>query len=384
MALNKNDLTIIIKPTHNCNLGCKYCYLDSHAEQGNMNHNLLVNMTEQLIALENKDCLHFLWHGGEPLLMGVDFYREAIDIQKRLNKSGKIIRNSMQSNCTLITPELLEFCEENDIFIGCSLDGPEEINNLTRMYPDGRGAFQDAWAGICAINKKNDEIKQKTPKGKVANRVGGGVIVVLNRLNIDRVDEIYSFFKSENISPNFNAIIKSGQATKNYHELGIRSDEYGKAMISIFDRWYNEKEEGIGVWPFQEIMTSLLYKEVTMCNHSGNCRNNFIAIGPMGDVYPCGRFDGIQEYRLGNIVNSRLPEILNSDLHRSMEHRNTDKITGCNKCSYADVCNGGCMHDSLMHNGSLSGKDYYCASHKILFSHIDKRIAPDIANADVV
>ena len=130
MALTEycqKKITVIAKPTHSCNLGCKYCYVSTEAEKGVMSEETLENMIDKVVSLHEK--VSFIWHGGEPLLMPLDFYRQAVQLQKK--HEGKEIGNGFQTNGTLVTDEVLDFCVENDFSLGFSLDGPKELHDLT-------------------------------------------------------------------------------------------------------------------------------------------------------------------------------------------------------------------------------------------------------------
>lgn len=380
------SITAIIKPTHDCNLRCRYCYVEDNAERGSMDSATLENMTRKLMTLPDRDRIHFIWHGGEPLLMGLDFYKQAVGLQKKYGPD-KRVENGMQSNATLVDEAVLDFCEEYDFNIGSSLDGPEEIHDLTRVYCDGqgscRGSFKDVWRGIQLIRARNEAIKKRTPAGEKPKHLGGGAITILTRLNIDRLDDIYNFFKANKISPKINPLIKSGKARVGYEDLGIGPAEYGQALVKLFDRWFYEEESGIDVDPLSTILGNLMTGKPVSCSFGESCRNSFISVGPKGDVYPCGRFDGVREYWLGNINEQSLPTILESKTHKMMFDRGRETVTGCSSCEYGKICNAGCMHNAYMQRGQIGDKDYYCASYKILFKHLETALNLELDKAVV-
>lgn len=379
-------VTAIIKPTHACNFSCTYCYMDESAEKGFLSDETLENIIEQVTyvnKLRNSDP-KFIWHGGEPLLMKKDFYEKLLEFQRKHNHneldlfrltldnetylliSDKVrsARNSVQSNGSLITDEIAAYFKEKSISIGLSLDGPGEINDLTRQYSDGKGSYDSVISGLRLCKEK---------------QIGGGIITVLNKNNIDKMDELYDFYKENNLSPKINPLIKSGNAEKNYEDLGITPKEYGQALITLFDKWYYDKDTKISIDPLDEMIGNIYSKDTKSCNFSNNCQESFVSIGPQGDIYPCGRFDGIQEFKLGNINKDSLNEILDSDLRKSLLSRNHLDIAGCAKCEYGDICHGGCMHNAYMHTGNIMDKDYYCQSYKMIFSHIKNEISKEIS-----
>lgn len=372
-----------MKPTHECNLACKYCYVEANAKQGRMSERTLQSTIEEVAKLV-KESIHFIWHGGEPLLMGLDFYRQAVDIQGTYF-SDKDIKNSMQSNVTLVDEEVLDFCERYEFSIGSSMDGPEEIHNLTRVYSDGRGSFQDVWRGLQLIRQRNEKLRESARKKKKRPKsLGSGIITILTRKNIDRIDEIYDFFKIHRIPIKINPLIKSGKATDNYKELGIEPAEYGKVLIKLFNRWFYEKEQGIDVDPLSSILGNLMTAKPVGCEFRESCRDGFISIGPNGDIYPCGRFDGVKEYWLGNINADRLTDVLESKKHKALATRGSETVKDCSTCKYKRMCNAGCMHNAYMQRGEISDKDYYCASYKMLFRHLEKALDRELDRVEVI
>lgn len=366
------SLTAIVKPTHDCNLRCSYCYIDSSAESGRMTDSLLRATMEQTARVSKDKSARFIWHGGEPLLMGVDFYREVASISKSLRQKGYKIQSSIQSNGTLITEELLDFIQaERDFNIGLSLDGPEEVNNLTRKYRNGKGAFNAIFAGL-----KRLEARKRSEGG---GYLGGGVIVVLSRSNLGSLGAIYEFFKKERINCKVNPLIMSGRANDS---LRITPQEYAKAMNALFDIWINDPEAP-DMDPFTDIMGNLMTGCPRGCNFSGSCRDNFVSIGPMGDVYPCGRFDGIKEFWMGNIAyGGGLGEALSSRVQKRLSVRSAETVPGCSRCANKSVCNSGCMHNAYT-AGDVMGKDPYCRGYKRVFRHVEERLHEELAKAEV-
>jgi uncharacterized protein len=379
-------ITVIVKPTHACNLRCDYCYIEPGAEGGRMDSRILEKMVVQLSTLPGRDKVHYIWHGGEPLLMGLDFYKEAIQIQK-VYANGRVIENSMQSNATLINENIVNFCQENGFSIGSSLDGPQLINDRTRHYADGTGAFNDIWRGVQLLRERNkalrEEYKRSGSKGKRPEYLGGGVITILTRKNIAQLPEIYNFFKANNMSIKINPLIKSGRAIEHMKDLGIDAIEYGQALVQLFNRWFYEEEEGIDVDPLSMILGNLMTGKPIGCNFSESCRDSFVSVGPQGDIYPCGRFDGVKEYWLGNVTSTTITEALNSEKHKSMSSRRLETVVACAGCKYGKICNSGCMHNAYMQRGQIGDKDFYCSSHQILFSHLEKALDLELAKAVV-
>lgn len=357
-------LTAIVKPTHNCNLRCEYCYIEEEAENGRMSSGTLQNTIEQVVESSEGEGAHFIWHGGEPLLMKLDFFKEIASISHDLREQSKQLSHGIQSNGTLVTEELLDFIEEEkDFYLGFSLDGPKHINDRTRIHANGEGAFENIFRGIQMARDRKAF-------------VGSGAIAVINRHNLPHLDEIYDFFNKEKLSLKLNHIIDSKD-----QRLGISPIEYGEAMISLFDRWIDD-HDAIEIDPFSQIMGNLITGKPSGCNYSKSCQDYFISVGPQGDIYPCGRFDGLEKYKLGNVNQEKgLKKALQSNVRRQIGARSKN-VEECQKCEYVPICNSGCPHNALI-GGDVMGKDPYCTSYKMMFKHIKFKLHTELEKAEV-
>lgn len=353
----QRHISVIAKPTHECNLKCRYCYLEESAEDGRMSEGLMVQSIEKVSSFAEDS--HWIWHGGEPLLMGIDFFRAVKDVQDFYRKKEKKFSNGIQSNATLVTPELVDFIKKTrDFNVGTSIDGPREVHNRTRIYADGTGSFDDVLTGQKLLKRE---------------RIGGGAICVINAQNIDFPQELYNFFKSERINVKFNPLIKSGRAKENLNDLGITPKQYGDFLLKLWNI-YNEdvKKEGkvsVDIDPFMEVLGNIGTGKPLGCNYSVSCRDNFISIGPQGDIYPCGRFDGIREFWMGNVKKGTIEEAVTSGINSKLKERNLSNVRGCSSCDFGKVCNSGCMHNAYF-SGDVSGKDPYCSSYQMLFKEM--------------
>lgn len=365
----ESGLTIVIKPTHNCNLVCEYCYVSEYAASGRMDEETLENSITKIVEFNGKNReSHFIWHGGEPLLMGLKFFQKISEIEDGFRPEYKIT-NSIQTNGTLMNEEIVSFCEEQGFSIGFSLDGPPETNDSIRKYcKGGKGSFRETYR---AINLVQDR------------KMGAGIVTVLNKKNISDIGEIYLFFKENKTSFQVNPFIKSGRAIGNYSRLGITPLEYGTAMISLFDMWFYDKEPTISIDPLTEIIGNLLTGSPRQCNYRECCYNEFISVGPTGDVYPCGRFDGIEEFKLGNINLNNMEQISCSKGYQELSLRSTATVKGCSLCEYKNICNAGCMHNAYMVKENIMDKDYYCVGYKMLFKHISLALHEELKKGEV-
>jgi len=355
----QHGLNVIAKATNSCNLACKYCYVNEQSDKQLMDKTTLENLINKTSELH--DNVNIIWHGGEPLIQPITFYEKAIGLQKRTNTK---FRNSVQTNGTRLTDDYIKLFKEHGFQVGFSIDGPQNTHDLTRTYKTGKSSFSETFEAIMKAREQG---------------IGGtGAIVVLNKLNIDKIDEIYDFAVSEKLNLQLNPLIKAGKACGNILELGLGPSEYGEALSEIFPRWFSDNS-GIKINPLHDMLKAIITGQPQRCTHT-NCQNRYISVSPRGNIYPCGRFDGNQEFYLGNINEDKLSDTLNSDLRISLQNR-TKTLHSCNDCRYKTICNSGCMHNAYSHD-SIQSKDYYCASYKILFKLIEDSASKEILKAE--
>jgi uncharacterized protein len=303
-----------------------------------------------------------MWHGGEPLLAGLTFFRKAVALQQQ--HPDKLILNNIQSSGTLITDEVLDFCEDHAFKLGFSIDGPLELNDRTRLFHSGKSTFQVV---VQALRKA------------MQRGLGNAAIVVVGRHNLHELAKVYAFAKSEGINLKFHPLLKAGAAVENYADLGIDTHEYGEAMVRLFDEWFYDDSD-IRLDPFVEILGNLMSEQTSGCYFNGSCQSGYVAVDPQGNVYPCGLFDGLAEFNLGNINQHDFISILESDRRREIRGRES-RIADCNNCQYQKVCNSGCMFNAYTRSGTIEEKDYFCESYQLWYRHIGAAIEDELSKA---
>lgn len=363
--------TLIVKVTNGCNLGCKYCYAMSSPEQTKtISEHTLEKVLSEWSEIEPKRTKGIIWHGGEPLMPGMDFYERASWLQYWLNKkNGVRFDNSIQTNGSLVTEETISFCKNRNFSLGFSLDGPGEIHDITRPKADGTKSFEACFNGL-----------------RLAKRAGlsNGAIVVLNSRNIDHIEQIYNFFKEEGLSMKVNPLINAGNVLFNTG-LEITPKQYSEALISLFNRYVTDYDFKGRIDPLDTIMgnfsTGLAFG---CCTFGENCQRNFMSISPQGEIYPCGRFDGVESLSFGNIHEKSLLEILNSPIRKDLLTRASSKISGCRDCEHQKICNSGCLNNAYNQEGDFLSRDSYCGAYKRIFQHIKKWTKKELKKAEIV
>lgn len=359
-------MTIIIKPTFNCNFRCSYCYLTNNVKSDTliMNYKDAENLISQIVTFCKKNSrrrLTIIWHGGEPLLWGIENYRSIFAFAAQLTDDIRI-RHCLQTNLSLINEDYIDLFKKYNVRIGFSLDGPKDINDRYRKRIDGRGTV--------------DTIIRNLYKCRDAG-LNVGAIVVASSVLKNRIPELYRFICEYKLNFKFNPLFLAGEAS-NCQNLSLTPLEYAQMSNELFDLWFFDKEHHIKESTFEDIASAFLTEnKITKgCMFSRNCQDNFLAISPRGDVFPCGRFcDTDPTHSYGNINEEALEDILNRR-KESSQYKRAEFISksGCRECSFFDICHGGCLHDGYLNGGNFESKTFLCAAYKIIFGHIRKRV----------
>lgn len=362
LADNKKPRNAVVKVTDLCNLNCKYCYEGKICPKyGMMNNETLENVITKTLDSSNR--VKFIWHGGESLLNGIEFFEQIIDIEKE-QRTNQQIQNSIQTNGTLLDDKYLDFFKKEKIHVGLSIDGPREVHDAARVYPNGKGTFDNVMASVQKMKERNMHI---------------GVVSVLSKKCLGKIKEVYDFFKDEGINRiHMNPMILGGRAEKYADELSLSSEECGKALIELFDLWFYDKSYS-HIEPLTTFVGSIVTKEPQYHVYTPSCQERFFVVNPNGDIYPCTRFNGTEfkQFKLGNINKDDVETVFNSEFRKTLISR-PDRIEECKPCEYNDICRGGCMHSAFAAYGDAMEKDGLCESYKILFKHIYPAIKKEL------
>lgn len=356
-------LTIIIKPTVLCNCSCRYCITPKEIPHSRMSLEVINVLCKSLSNSATYDSFCFIWHGGEPMLMGIDFYERVIQAQQNWLNNKSFI-NTFQSNCTLIDDNWISFLKKYKIRVSTSLDGDKELHDINRLK-NGKGTFQETIKNIFRLREE---------------RLLAGVVTVLSKTNITYIDRIITYFSTNNISTRLNPILPCDRVGEQ-DDLSIHPMDYAACLIKCFDNWVDSKYsngEKIMIAPLSDIIYNMTHEgNPRLCNFSGTCSDNFIAINPDGDIYNCGRFCDIDDFKIGNVMNiDNIDNIF--DKKRELIQWETGADNDCIDCEWFKICNRGCPNTSYLFYGKIKDKDPYCEAYKQIFTHIYNRLIRDI------
>jgi uncharacterized protein len=352
----ENNLIISVNPTEDCNLSCKYCRVPKNIKTNIMSYKTLENLFEN-IATQDTKSIYVIWHGGEPTFVGQRFYEDVVEIEKDI----KNIRNGIQTNGTLLTEKLIKLFKKNQFRIGISLDGPKRIHDSKRIFKDGSGSYEKVMHGIKLLNKLKADF---------------ATLTLLTNDNINFLKEIYSAVRKTSANgAKFEVFFPGGKGRKYRKEFFVRPEDYTKVMINLYNLWmYEDKRIKFRVDPLDKIIESFFTGHSRACDYAGACGNNFLSMSSNGDIYICGRFVGIKNFKIGNINHDSLEKALKNKLCEFVrKKRNEIKLKCINSgCKYVDICNGGCTYESYTFFNDFSHETLYCNSRKAIFDHIFK------------
>lgn len=360
---------IFLKPTLCCNLKCDYCYSYLKLDKSRLENVMSLSTIERVISeymktavADNHQNINLVWHGGEPLLVGLDFFKKCIEIEKRYAKSRIKINNYIQTNGVLVDEKWAKFFKENGFSVGVSIDGPRKVNDLHRNDEKGKSNFNSILKGIKILQEKG---------------VPTGALSVITEKNYIYVNEIFNFFQELGLPlVDFTPCLYYRDDSLN---LSPTPEHFGEFLIAIFDLWKaNPKKFNITFLDdlskkVKEYKGNIQEPYTTNCELSGQCGRQ-LTIMPNGDVYPCECLINIDYMKLVNINESTLSEILKSDSFENFKRIVNQLNESCFKCKYFKICKGGCLHRRLPERTTIAGKDYHCQSKKMIIEHILGRV----------
>jgi uncharacterized protein len=361
-----------------CNLDCKYCfYLEKenlYPKTANwaMQDDVLESYIRQYIQAQNVPIVTFAWQGGEPTLLGVDYFRKVVDLQRQYG-NGKRIGNAFQTNGVLLDDPWCEFLAENKFLVGVSIDGPPELHDKYRVDKGGQPTFDRVMRGLGYLKKHAVEFNTLT---------------VVQRHNSRYPLELYRFLKEVGSgvmqfipiveraaqSPTADGLVLIGpgsDATARVSAWSVEPVQYGKFLTGIFDEWVRQDVGRYYVQLFDVALEMWLGMEASLCVFRETC-GAAMAIEHNGDLYSCDHFV-YPGNRLGNIMESPLEVLVNSPQQRKFGQDKLEALPRyCRECDVRFACNGECpKHRFIRTPEGEEGLNYLCAGYKNFFHHID-------------
>ena len=369
MVKASREFQVFAKPVGStCNLDCSYCYylgkeqLYPKGQSFRMPEDILEEYIVQHIEAFPGPTINFSWHGGEPTLLGVDYFRKVVALQRRHQPSGRRITNGIQTNGTLIDEDWCRFLAKERFGVGLSLDGPRDLHDRYRVTKSQNPTHEQAMRGYNLLRRY---------------RVPIDILCVVHSHNVQYPTRVYEFFKQIGAPYlSFLPLVELQPAA----ELGlsrrsVKPDDWGTFLCSIFDEWIRRDIGHVKIQIFEEAVRTAFDQEHSLCIFRKTC-GDIPVIEHNGDFFTCDHFVN-PEHRLGNIEDTRLVELIESPAQRAFGQSKSNALPHyCLACEVLEMCYGGCPKDRILHTpDGEAGLNYLCAGYKRFFTHCRPFIA---------
>ena len=345
-----------------CNLDCHYCYylekeeLYPKGSNFRLDDKTLEEYIKQHISATPGETVSFSWHGGEPTLLGVEFFRKAVAFQKQYLPATKKIINGIQTNGTTIDDEWCEFLAKENFYIGLSLDGPRELHDHYRVTKGQKTTHKQVVQAFHMLRKA---------------KVHVDLLCVVHDVNVKHPTQVYRYFKE--IGGQYLQFLplveKTGDPNNPVHKRSVPSAAYGKFLNTIFDEWVRNDIGKVFIQLFDESVRPFLGMEHALCIYRETC-GDVPVVEHNGDFYSCDHYV-LPEYKIGNIHERPLAEMVDDAKQREFGQKKWTSLPKyCRDCEVLAMCNGGCPKDRIINTpDGEAGLNYLCAGLKGFFTH---------------
>lgn len=371
-------LHVIAKPIGPiCNLDCAYCFylkkesLYARGERWPMSDQTLDAYVRQYIEAQpaHVEAIDFAFQGGEPTLMGLDFFRRVLELQRRYGRPGQRIQNSLQTNGILLDDAWCAFLRAHGFLVGLSIDGPADLHDAYRRDKQGRPTHDRVMRAIACLRKHGVEFNALT---------------CLNRRNADHPTRVYQFLRGCGVEfMQFIPIVERLDGVTLQGDPGQRSPQelvsarsvlppqFGRFLIGVFQQWVRNDVGRIFVRDFDQALAAWVGAGASLCIYQKRC-GRATAIEHNGDLYSCDHFVE-PAWRLGNIDDAPIGQLANSPRQEQFGREKEERLPEpCRRCRFLFICNGACPKDRFLRTADgLPGLNYLCEGFQAFFAHID-------------
>lgn len=294
----------------------------------------------------------FAWQGGEPTLMGLDFFKKAVALQKKSGREGQVVTNGLQTNGTLITSDFAKHLAEHKFLVGVSLDGPAAIHDYFRKYADGRGTHADVLKGIGNLTQ---------------NKVEFNILTLVSRSNVRKAAEVYGYLCDKGFLYQQYIECVEFDGKGQLMPFAVSGDEWGDFLCEIFDIWIKADTRRVSIRLFDSIVLKLVDGVSNCCPMGTDCRQYFV-VEHNGDIYTCDFFVQ-KDMKLGNLMEDSWQAFLGHHAYEEFGKRKRDLNEACIKCEYLNLCAGDCpkhRYSTGLNPGNLSS---LCAGWSKFYKH---------------
>ncbi len=343
---------------------CKYCFYNDE-----LSHNTA--QIKSFMSIDTFTCLidkvfsdrftdvSIMFQGGEPTLIGIDFFKESIKIVNSLNKNNASIHYAIQTNGLLLDTSYADFFKENNFLVGLSLDGNKKIHDTVRIKGNNEGSFNTVFQNARLLESKGVEFN---------------ILSVVTKPFAKNIKEIFEFYTRNNFMyQQYIPCIDAICSERGEYDWSVTPEQYAKFLKTLFDLWYKSFLRGkpVVIRYFENILALLLDRVPESCGMLGQCSLQYV-IEADGTVYPCD-FYVLPEYAIGNILTNTLSEIDSKRKEIRFIEKSCDIHKHCKKCTWLKLCRGGCRRDRENFATNTIEKNYFCESYKDFFEYSFER-----------
>jgi len=365
------QIQLLIKPAGpDCNLACEYCfYRRVSAIHGGGAHRMSDQTLQAVVRRYLKLRLPqsvFCWQGGEPTLMGLDFFQRAVSLMQQFGRGGQSVSNALQTNGLLLDREWCVFLRRYRFLTGLSLDGPAELHDRYRVRSGGAGTHAEVLRALRMMQEAGVEFN---------------VLAVVNALTARHAKTIYTYFRDLGLRHmQFIPCIESDPKTFRPLPFSVTPEAYADFLCELFDLWLPEAKEGVSIRLFDGLLSRELCGNSNLCYLDGPCGYAPV-IEHNGDVYPCDFFVD-PDWKLGNVVATPLEKIMRRAKARRFRGARFKLPEACADCAWRTLCRGGCLKDRRRISGGFDSPGWYCETYKRFLPHgadAIRKLAAEIA-----
>lgn len=353
-------LSLLIKPaSSDCNLFCDYCFYRKTAKDypESTAHRMSENTLRTIIAkaqTNERKAVSYVWQGGEPMLMGLDFFKIAVEIQNAHLHPNQQITNTIQTNAVNIDDKWASFFRKNDFLVGVSMDGPKELYDTHRFTRAGTSVFEKA-AGACETLDKH--------------KVKYNILAVVNNDTVRYPEKIYKYFRSRDFD--FLQFIDCFEAEGGeIAPFSVDPFEYGKFLCRLFDLWIDDGYPHVSIRLFDNYLQYRAGMIPECCMYKNNCGEYFV-VEHNGDIFPCDFFV-TKEWNMGNINTHEIHALIESPVRRKFSEKRSIPHNDCESCRWLGFCRRGCIKSRFLPDLDYSSLNKMCEAYKMFFEHADK------------
>ena len=355
------NIYLLLKPSsHYCNLDCTYCFYKRVSEVYPKGKVMTVDTARTIIEKTldtGAQHVSFTWQGGEPTLMGLDFYREVTSIQDKYRKPGQVIENTLQTNGVLLDAEWADFLKKRKFLVGLSLDGPADIHDTYRTNPKGEGTHSRVVRAASLLRER----------GVLFN-----ILVLLSRANIGEPERLYRYLREQEFTHlQFIPCVEHNPDTGELMPFSVSGEELGRFHTALFDLWMEDGFTTVSIRIFEDIFIYLIDGMKVSCGWLDRC-GAYLLVEHNGDVYPCDFFV-YPQWKLGNLVEDSIGDVYGNPKRLAFGQMKARLPETCATCEHLAFCRGDCTKFRANGRGGYTDVSLLCEARKMLLEHIAPR-----------